>query len=467
MKTTPSIAIRFYNWLWHFKQINFKKGCLNILLSLTVFIVILLYGSHPIYSQTPERNILEEASIIDTEKLSQTIAKVEEKWERDYENYFRRNFPTRSLSGKAIAEDLTKISQQTGLKPAVIWAIPQDKFLRLLLVTPGNKLVKQEIRSADRVTLNRTIEQLYSAIKDRRSPRYLPPAKLIYRWLFAPLDPYLEAENIDTVLLCTGPTLRSLPFAVLHDGEQFAIEKYNLARIPAFNLTNFGYERETDKRVLAMGASQFDDKPSLPGVEVELSAITPTLWSGRQILNENFTIDRLKAEHDRGKFEIVHLATHSEFSPGSPKNSYIQFSDRALTLDQFDTLGLNEPTVDLLVLSGCQTALGDKEAEFGFAGLAMQAGVKSALASLWSINDAGTVALMSEFYQQLKLTSVKAEALRKAQLAMIEGKVSVTNGILRGSQISIALPSVLTEVEAQNLAHPFYWAGFTIIGNPW
>ena len=120
-----------------------------------------------------------------------------------------------------------------------------------------------------------------------------------------------------------------------------------------------------------------------------------------------------------------------------------------------------------MVLSACETALGNEDAEYGFAGLAMQAGVKSALASLWAIEDVGTVILMSEFYQQLHSTTVKAEALREAQLRMLQQQVFVEGSRIRGSAVEVNLPEIAIHPEARDFSHPFYWAGFTIIGNPW
>jgi CHAT domain-containing protein len=120
-----------------------------------------------------------------------------------------------------------------------------------------------------------------------------------------------------------------------------------------------------------------------------------------------------------------------------------------------------------LVLSACQTAVGDSEAELGFAGLALQAGVKSALASLWYVSDAGTLALMSEFYQQLKNTPIKADALRKTQIALLKEKVYLQQGELVTSRGDIALPPAVAKNNENKLTHPFYWASFTLIGSPW
>jgi len=145
----------------------------------------------------------------------------------------------------------------------------------------------------------------------------------------------------------------------------------------------------------------------------------------------------------------------------------VQFSDRRLNLAQVADLDLNLPAVDLLVLSACETALGDEDAEYGFAGLAMQAGVKSALASLWLIDDVGTVLLMSNFYQQLQSTPIKSAALRQAQLNLLQGKAIVENEQIIGLDVEVNLPSISADEQNQNFTHPYYWAGFTVIGNPW
>lgn len=429
------------------------------LLSLIIAIAIIIINTYPVTSQT---------ELVDLAQFSDLVANLEAQWEQDYENYFQRNFAHSSRSATNIAQRLTEIKEQANINPAVIWAAPQDDFLQLILITPNNQFIVQKIYGATRKRLTQRIAELEAGISDRQSLDYLPPARLIYNWLFKPLDPYLTAEQIDTILLCTGASLRSLPFAALHDGEKFVIEKYNLARIPAFSLTDTNYELQPNQlKVLATGASEFNNLPSLPGVEVELNTIVPKIWSGQKIFNQDFTVENLQKAHQRGDFKIIHIASHSQFNPGSPENSYIQFGDRKLTLDLISKLKLDLPQVELLVLSACETALGNEDAEFGFAGFAMQAGVKSALASLWTISDAGTVVLMSEFYQQLKSNAIKSAALTKAQLNMLHKKVYVEGTQVKGSAIAINLPADSNPTELQNFDHPFYWAGFTIIGNPW
>ena len=142
-------------------------------------------------------------------------------------------------------------------------------------------------------------------------------------------------------------------------------------------------------------------------------------------------------------------------------------SDTKLHLDQLRQLGWNNPPVELLVLSACRTALGDEQAELGFAGLSVLAGVKSSLASLWYVSDQGTLGLMTEFYQQLNSAPINAEALRQTQLALLKGQVRLEGGKLRTPGIEVPLPPELALLGNQTLEHPYYWAAFTMIGNPW
>jgi CHAT domain-containing protein len=443
--------------------------CLIFILTIALFFLANthLVKSQAIFITQSIPSSKENRELVGLEEFSDMISKIENTWENDYEGYFRRDFLNRNRPATKIAEHLTEIHQQAGIRPAVIWAVPLDDFLELILITPDKQFVVKKIRGANKELLTKRIKELEAGITDYNSLEYLPPARLLYQWIFKPLEPYLEAEKIDTLLLCTGTTLRSLPFATLHDGDKFLVEKYNIALIPAFNLTDTDYKFKPEKQVLAMGTSEFDDLPSLPGIMVELETIVPKLWSGRKLIDRAFTVENLIDTHKQGNFDIIHIASHSQFNPGSPENSYIQFSDRKLSLDRLASLELNLPQVDLLVLSSCETAVGNPDAEFGFAGLAIQAGVKSALASLWGVNDTATVALMSKFYQQLRTTPIKSLALRKAQISMLKQQLFVEDNKIKGLDIEVNLPPTITTDESKNFQHPYYWAGFTIIGNPW
>ncbi|NJN86295.1 MAG: CHAT domain-containing protein [Leptolyngbyaceae cyanobacterium SL_7_1] len=215
-----------------------------------------------------------------------------------------------------------------------------------------------------------------------------------------------------------------------------------------------------------MGASEFQQEIPLPAVPVELAAIAQ-IWQTQVLLNEEFTIAQLREHRSTYPYGIVHLATHANFAPGSVDDSYIQFWNRSLRLTQLRELGLLRPVVQLLVLSACRTALGDANAELGFAGIAVQSGAKAALASLWAISDAATVVTMADFYRNLSHSVIKTEALRQTQLAMLHQQLHLDSPSIQQIIRGIDVPDSLGRSISSDLSHPYYWAGFTMIGNPW
>lgn len=394
---------------------------------------------------------------------------------REFERYFGGNLGQKSITQQSIRDTLSSVNRLTGVKPAIVYVWAKENHLELVLLLPDGKSVFKSV-PASRETVLQVAKEFTNAIripKTLTGSDYKEPAQELYQWLIAPLQPELEANKIDTLVFSMDAGLRTLPLAALFDGKQFLVEKYSLGLIPSLSLTDTSYADVKDSEVLAMGASKFPEKYDqnpLPAVPLEISTIVGKIWPGSSFLNEGFTLANLKEKRNQPQYKIIHLATHGDFQPGGSQNSYIQFWDTKLRLNQLDKLNLsNKPQVELLVLSACTTAVGDEQAELGFAGLAVHAGVKSALASLWYVSDAGTLGLMTEFYQQLRTAPIKAEALRQAQLAMLRGEVRLQNGYLvrSGNNQALPLPAELTARGDRNLSHPYYWAAFTMIGSPW
>ncbi|MEM1427800.1 MAG: CHAT domain-containing protein, partial [Cyanobacteria bacterium P01_H01_bin.130] len=250
--------------------------------------------------------------------------------------------------------------------------------------------------------------------------------------------------------------------------EQFVLENFSVGLMPSLSLTNTKYRNIKDAPVLALGASEFVALDPLPAVPQELELVTRDRRPGRRFLNESFTAGNLKAARDDTPTPILHLATHAEFRPGKASESFIQlWGEERVTLDRLDELQLDLPTVDLLVLSACRTAVGDRNAELGFAGLAVASGTKTAIASLWYVSDKGTLGFMGEFYQQLRSAPIKAEALRQTQLAMLRGEVRVEEGEMVGAFGRLPLPPVLLDQSEGDFSHPYFWSAFTSVGSPW
>ncbi len=373
---------------------------------------------------------------------SELVVKEETGWTKDYEQYFARNFATPLRNAPTIRTFLGNIARQTGQKSAVIYLMPTPQQLELLLVTSGAEPIRLSFATAkgeDVKAIAKTFRQEVSNVDLANPTRYLASAQQLYALFLAPIAEELKRQKIDTLLFCVGAGLRSVPFAALHDGKQFLVEQYSIGLIPAFSLIDPRYERIQHAKVLAMGASEFQDLSPLPSVPQELLAIIQGR-GGNSFLNNQFTVDNLQTQRQKESYPIIHLATHARFQPGKVENSYLQFWEQKVSLNQLPKLQLKLPIVDLLVLSACQTALGNPQAELGFAGLAIQSGAKSVLGSLWNVSDTGTLQLMTQFYKQLKTEPTKAESLRKAQVEILK---------------------------QQGLSHPYNWSAFTMIGSPW
>ncbi|MEM9214966.1 MAG: CHAT domain-containing protein [Cyanobacteria bacterium P01_F01_bin.150] len=409
--------------------------------------------------------------------ITERVLSMERRLEEEFEDYFGEDLATVTQTPADISQILKQVGVETQTNPAVMWVIPKQDHLRLVLITARGETIERELFDVTPRVLKRTVQAFRQEVSapNRRGP--MVGARQLYRWIIEPYEAdYLEAEGIDTILFCLGKGIRGIPMTALYDGEKFLVESYRVSRIPAFNLIQTDYQPLEKRQILAMGASEFAAHEPLPAVPTELDAILWSLdtsrrmmdrWDGQTFLNQDFTVDTLREHIEANPFDVVHLATHAEFRPGNPSQSYIQFWDRQLGLDQTGTVDWDLPPLELLVLSACRTALGDDTAELGFAGLALKAGVKSAIASLWYVSDFGTLALMSDFYQHLGVTTTKAAALRQAQLNMLHGDVRVEDNQLVLSEGKIVLPPELQSTGLEDLSHPFYWAGFTLISSPW
>jgi CHAT domain-containing protein len=299
-------------------------------------------------------------------------------------------------------------------------------------------IARQDL-AAEVVALRQELETYYNPFRPQRAQKF-------YQWLIQPFTPQLEAAGIETLAFVNDGILRSLPMAVLHDGQQFLIEKYAIATTPSLSLTSNSASVATLPKALAAGVTQeavIDDRrfAGLVNVSQELADIQ-TILPGSQILQDaEFTPVQLRQTLIKTKFPIIHLATHGQFGAEVEDTFLVMGNQQKLSLNQLDQLvrsvSNSNDLIDLLTLTACQTAVGDDRAALGLAGIAIQAGAKSAIASLWSINDAATSDFSRTFYRSLK-TTTKAKALQAAQVAMIRS------------------PGVKSR--------PAYWAPYVLVG---
>jgi len=412
---------------------------------------------------------------VSAQTLNEKVVGMERRLEQEFEAHFGADLAEVTQSPEEMAQTLKRLSAETGTNSAILWAIPREDHLHLVLMTDSGEPIVRDLYDVPEELLRQTVNDFHLEMYD--APENMRAAQKLNSWMIEPFEEdFLTAEAIDTLLVCLGNGLRSLPIAALHDGEQFLIEKYALTRIPAFNLIQTEYSSLEDGEFLAMGASEFEALNPLPAVPSELTNILESWKSnssgdrtraGQSFLNPDFTLDNLEQQLETQAPQVVHLATHAVFNRGDASNSYIQLWDELLTLDDIREVNWRDPSVELLVLSACRTAVGDDSAELGFAGLTLQSGAKSAVASIWNVSDTGTLALMSEFYEQLGTTTTKAEALRQAQLKMLRGEVTIEDDTLQLSRGPLDIGDEWHQEDISDLSSPYYWAAFTMVGSPW
>jgi CHAT domain-containing protein len=264
---------------------------------------------------------------------------------------------------------------------------------------------------------------------------YLPLAQKLYDWLIRPAEQDIANSKVQTLVFVLDGPMLNLPMAILQDGQKFLIENYAIAYTPGLQLLDSKRLVRGQITALKAGITQAREIilsssktpimfSPLPFVKQELETIQLKI-KGELLLDEEFTTTAIQKEINSIPFPVVHLATHGQFSSKQEDTFILTWDDR-LSVNQLNTmLRSREETgrnpIELLVLSACQTAAGDERAALGLAGVAVRAGARSTLATLWLVSDEGTAELMTRFYQELTDTSIsKAEALRRAQVALLK-----------------------------------------------
>jgi CHAT domain-containing protein len=257
----------------------------------------------------------------------------------------------------------------------------------------------------------------------------------VYDWLIRPISEKLKQQNIDTLVFVLDGDLRNIPMAVLYNAEkkQYLIESYAVAIAPGLQLIDQPkLLKKISRRALIFAASSFKVPPfgTLPYAVQEANNIKAQLPQSLVILDQEFTKNRLQTLLRTESFPIVHMATHGQFSSNLEKTFILTSEDKPLKLKELNIILRERPSgqanpIELLVLSACETATGDRYATLGLAGVSLRAGVRSTVATLWQIDDGSTAELMSEFYHQLNQPQkqahfvTKAKALQKAQKKLL------------------------------------------------
>jgi len=294
---------------------------------------------------------------------------------------------------------LAKVTKLDVLAQSAVIVYPillPDRTELLVSLRSGLKRVTVPV-DADRVT--QEVDSFAGSSKSGRRASSCRTPSSCTDWLIRPLEPELDAARTKTLVFVPDGALRTIPMAALHDGQRFLIAKYALATTPGLNLTEPRPVNRDNTRVLALGVTKaIQGFPPLPNVAAELQSLA-RMFRTTALVDESFTLANVERSLKDEPFTIVHIASHGQFG-GDPQSTFLLAFDDKLTMDRLGQfIGLfkfRDNPLELLTLSACDTAEGDDRAALGLAGLAVKAGARSALATLWNINDPVSAELVAD-----------------------------------------------------------------------
>ena len=341
-------------------------------------------------------------------------------------------------------------------------------------------IASDSLPAGRRVELNsqefkKLLRQLYTSLSRQElinTSDSSSPSRQLFDILIGPILPLLSQQKITTLLISADRGLQAIPFSALSDGQKFFGDRFAFSLTPSLTLTNFD---ESDQligtKLLALGASEFEGLSPLPLVPQEIDGIM-IKGAKEKFLNNSFTPNTFFDEASDPIYSYVHVATHADFVPGGPSRSQIHSGTGPIAFDQLIKLRRSRKGVplELIVFSACRTALGDLESELGFAGLALQAGAKSAVGTLWYVDDVVTSAYFVQMYRYLFQGIPKAEAMQLTRQAMIRGLVRLEGDRVVGPDGNDLLTGLSDNQQtrvANGMNHPFYWSGIQLMGTPW
>jgi CHAT domain-containing protein len=365
----------------------------------------------------------------------------------ELQNFFREACVDIPVAIDRIVEQTSTLSGDfSNASAAVIYPIILPNSIEVVLKLPNQTNLLHYSTKVERKQVEKTLRDLRSQITQPETQRSLQALSVqVYDWLIRPAATELTNNQIGTLVFVLDGFLKNIPMAALYDGKQYLVETYAIALTPGLELLPPQPLERQEIRLLFAGLSRpVEGFSPLAAVEQEKDGILAEIPQTVVLLDRDFTAKALQSQIEQAPFQIVHLATHGRFSSDRAQ-TFIRTLDRRINIDELNrilqTREQVQPTaIQLLTLSACQTAEGDERAALGLAGVAVRAGARSTLASLWSIDDRSSAFLMVEFYRHLveNPSISKSQALRQAQLTL---------------------------VKHPNYNHPSYWAPYVLLGN--
>ncbi|MFW9264835.1 CHAT domain-containing protein [Nostoc sp. CALU 546] len=335
--------------------------------------------------------------------------------------------------------------------PTVVHIIDLENSVEVIVQSPDGSF---HHHSVDSKLVKASVDNLLEILQSSRLASInknliISPSQSFYDLLIVPIKAYLPPSG--TLVFTLDTSFQSLPIGLLHDGKDYLIKRYSIAQTLGSRIRPPKFLPKKQLTALIAGLSKISPSfkalnapeglKALLRVKQEVEDVKKQTTSSTVLLNEKFTSQALEKQLSTNDFSILHLTTHAQFSSDAQRTMFFTWN-KPITVLEFDNLlklnaQTNEDGIELLVLSACQTAKGNKRSALGIAGVAAQAGARSTVATLWKVDADSTALLMEEFYRNLKSGTPKAEALRQAQLNLMSNS---------------------------KYSHPYFWASFLLVG---
>ncbi|WP_436517211.1 CHAT domain-containing protein [Ekhidna sp. To15] len=398
-------------------------------------------------NKTAENDSIEV--VIEEERfaINREINELEKVLKNEYPSYYSlRNSPV-----KVDLDRLKQLSEEEDLN-ILSYFVVDDAIYSFLITKNKLSTFKKELGS--KAFLDEQISRFRDGLINVNE-EYIDASKELYQLLFEEVKPVLEPNS--KLVIIPDNTLALIPFELLmDDSEKILLEDYAITY--SYSIKQFLLAYEAKKKAAnqyvgfapSFNASLTEDPvrgeiSQLPGALKEVNTVLKFL-KGRSYLNEEASESNFK--NIAGEYSLIHLATHAIMNDREPDKSRLMFNIENDTLNDGDlhayeiyNMDINS---DLVTLSACNTGMGKIQNGEGLQSLGkafLYAGCPNLIMSHWKVNDESTAELMGYLYKNLNDGLSKDEALRQAKLTYLKNADPVKS-------------------------HPYYWAGFTFMGNP-
>ncbi|WP_442940698.1 CHAT domain-containing protein [Nostoc sp.] len=392
----------------------------------------------PVYRQSVELLLQSQKGKPNEKILEKARERIEALQLAELDDFFQEA----CLQGQKVALD--RVVDKDNSKAAILYPIILRDEIQVIVKIPKQSLQSYSTKISQGEVEKLLIELRRNLVDPTATKIVQTQSQKVYNWLLKPIESQLQQSRVDTLVFVLDGPLRNLPMAALYDGKQYLVEKYAIALSVGLQLLDPKPLVKQQLRALTAGLTQpppgFPKFAPLLAIKSEFDGIAKAGVSTTSLLDGDFKKKNLESEIGGASFNIVHLATHGQFS-SRLEDTFILDFDGQINVKDFDTLfrSQSKTLVELLVLSACQTATGDSRAALGLAGAAVRAGARSTIASLWQIDDESTAMFVSAFYRELKTGKItKAEAVHRAQLQLLKHP---------------------------NYRAPSFWSAYVLIGN--